>query len=131
MKRCNVLSATVEIADFRERAYTKFCFKLGKTVVGQTSRSLSIRYKEHARYIKQNNPLSAYALHILNHRHQYGPLDKTMTLLKPVQNTSLVTPYETFFIQSLHKNGNLIPEENPQEPNPLYQLAINLPRPTT
>ena len=33
IKRCNVLSAIIEMADFREqRACIKFCFKLGKTV---------------------------------------------------------------------------------------------------
>ena len=32
IKRCNVLSAINEMADFREqRACIKFCFKLGKT----------------------------------------------------------------------------------------------------
>ena len=32
IKRCNVLSAIIEISDFREqRAYIRFCFKLGKT----------------------------------------------------------------------------------------------------
>jgi len=36
---------------------------------GQTSRSLSIRYKEHIRYIRSNNPQTAYALHILQNRH--------------------------------------------------------------
>ena len=35
------------------------------------------RYKEHTRYIKNNNPQSAYALHILN--HEYSPIEKTMT----------------------------------------------------
>ena len=32
IKRCNVLSAIIEMEDFREqRACIKFCFKLGKT----------------------------------------------------------------------------------------------------
>ena len=32
IKRCNVLSAIIKMADFREqRACIKFCFKLGKT----------------------------------------------------------------------------------------------------
>ena len=32
IKRCNILSAIIEMADFREQcACIKFCFKLGKT----------------------------------------------------------------------------------------------------
>ena len=34
IKRCNVLSAIIEMADFREQcACIKFCFKLGKTAI--------------------------------------------------------------------------------------------------
>jgi len=95
-----------------------------KAYVGQTSRNLKQRYKEHTRYIKNNNPQSAYALHILNNQHEYGPIEKTMTLLKPVKNISLLTPYEQFFIQAFHKYGKLISEQNPSEPNPLLQMAI-------
>ena len=40
------------------------------------------RYQEHIRYIKNNDPRSAYALHILNNRHEYGNINDTMTLLK-------------------------------------------------
>ena len=93
--------------------------------MGQTSRSLRLRYKEHERYIKYNNPQSAYAVHILNNRHEYGPIENTMTLLQGLQNATLLTPYEHLFIQSLHKAGRLISEQNPYEPNPLLQLAIN------
>jgi hypothetical protein len=46
--------------------YMLSCITCNKAYVGQTSRSLKLRYKEHARYIKGNNPQSAYALHILN-----------------------------------------------------------------
>jgi len=61
--------------------------------------------------------------------HHYAHLqetkEKTMTLLKPIKNTSLLTPYEQFFIQAFHKSGMLVSEQNPGEPNPLLQMAIN------
>jgi hypothetical protein len=72
-----------------------------------------------------NNPQSAYALHILNNKHEYGPIDKTMNLLKPIKSTFLLFPYELFFTQSLHKAGRLISKQNPGDPHPLLQLAIN------
>jgi len=70
-------------------------------------------------------------IHILNNKHEYGPIEKTMTLLKPVKNTSLLTPYEQFFIQAFHKSGRLVSEQNPGEPNPLLQMAINTSHPPT
>jgi hypothetical protein len=48
-----------------------------------------------------------------------------MRLLKPIKSTSLLFPYELFFMQSLHKAGRLISEQNPGDPHPLLQLAIN------
>jgi len=59
--------------------YQLTCNTYNLSYVGQTCRSLSIRYKEHIRYIRSNNPQSAYALHILQNRHEYGPMDNTMT----------------------------------------------------
>jgi hypothetical protein len=91
----------------------------------RSCRSLKLRYKEHERSIKHNNPQSAYTLHILNNKHEYGPTDKTMSLLKPIKSTSLLFPYELFFMQFLHKAGRLISEQNPGEPHPLLQIAIN------
>ena len=58
-------------------------------------------------------------------RLAWGPIENTMTLLQGLQNITLLTPYEHLFIQSLHKAGRLISEQNPYEPNPLLQLAIN------
>ena len=41
------------------------------------------RHKELIRYIKTNTPVSAYALYILNKRHEYGKAEQTTELLKP------------------------------------------------
>ena len=62
-------------------------------------------------YITYNNPQSAYAQHILHNRHEYGPIDHSMTILKPLNDTTLLTPYEQYFIQTLHQEGQLIPEQ--------------------
>jgi hypothetical protein len=58
-------------------------------------------------------------------------MDQTMTLLKPVTNTSLLTHYELFFIQSLGHTKKLTAEQQTiptglQTPNPLYDLTSRI-----
>ena len=90
--------------------------------VGQTSRNLKSRFREHIRYIKSNDPRSAYALHILNCRHEYGNINNTMTLLKQINTPTLLLPYEQMYIQSFHHNNELIPEQHPNEHNTMFDL---------
>ena len=91
----------------------------------QTSQSLTLRFHKHVRYIKKNNPQSAYAQHILHNQHEYGPMDHLMTILKPLKDMTMLTPYEQYFIQSLHQEGQLIPKQHLGDKNPLLQLAID------
>ena len=49
---------------------------------GQSHRIWKQRYQEHIWYIRHNEPQSAYTLHILNNKHEYSPINNTMTLLK-------------------------------------------------
>jgi hypothetical protein len=77
------------------------------------------------RYITGNNPQSAFALHILNNRHEYGAIDEIMTLLKNIKHKQLLNPYEQYFIQTHYQQNKLITEQNPEEYNPLTQLAID------
>jgi hypothetical protein len=112
----------------RSGIYSLTCNTCQQGYVGQTNRSFKLRYQEHTRYIKNNNPQSAYALHILQNQHEYGPMNTTMNLSKPYSTPSLLTPHEQFFIQSLHKEGRLISEQSPGDPNPLIQLAIDTSR---
>ena len=106
------------------RVYQLTCNICNLLYVGQTSRSLKIRFQEQIRYIRYNNPQSAEALHILQNQHEYGQINSTMTLLKPLNNPSLLLPYERYCIQSLHQEGKRIPEQSPGETNPLFQRSL-------
>jgi len=64
----------------------------------EASCSLKERYQKHIRYIKQQDPQSAYALHILNNNHEYGPINTTMSLLKQITKTTPLIPHERFYI---------------------------------
>jgi len=54
-----------------------------------------------------------------------GSLKDTMSLLKPIHTTSMLIPCEELLIQTFHQNGNLIPEQNCGEQNPLFMLATD------
>ena len=102
--------------------YKITCTTCHKAYVGQTSRNLKSRFREHIRYIKNNDPRSAHALHILNCRHEYGKTDDTMTLLKHINTPTLLLPYEQMYIQSSHHNNEPIPEQHLNEHNPMFDL---------
>jgi hypothetical protein len=83
--------------------------------IGQTSRNLNQRYREHIRYIRNNDTQSAYAQHILQNLHEYGSITDTMSLLKPIHKKSMLIPYEQLFIQIFYHNGNLVTEQGTGE----------------
>jgi len=58
--------------------------------------NINIRHREHIRYIRTNNPLSAYALHILQNRHEYGSIADTLQLLKTSSKGTHMKCWEAF-----------------------------------
>jgi len=109
----------------RPGIYQLKCHTSNHSYVGQTSRNLKTRYNEHIRYIKSNNPQSAYAQHILNNTHEYGTIDSLMTLLKPIHNQHLLTTYEQFYIHSFQNTAISSPN------NPLAAQTHSLTWPST
>ena len=69
--------------------------------VGQSGRSIATRHKEHTRYIRINNPISAYALHVLINRHEYGTAEETLELLKPCNKGTRMNCWEALSHASL------------------------------
>jgi len=66
--------------------------------VGQLGRPITTCYKEHIRYIRQNNPMSAYAMHIPNNRHKFGPAEETLRPLKPCTKGTKMNCWEALYI---------------------------------
>ena len=55
------------------------------------------RNKEHIRYIKTINPVSAYTCYILNNRHAYGNAEQTTEILKLFYKGIKMNYWESFF----------------------------------
>ena len=51
------------------------------------------------RYIKTNNPISAYALHVVGNRHEYGSPEHTIQLLKACSKRNVMNCRESFYMQ--------------------------------
>ena len=68
--------------------YKLTCRTCDKAYIGQINSNIAIRHSEHTRYIRTNNPQSAYAEHILKNRHEYGSFHNTMKLIKPINRPS-------------------------------------------
>jgi hypothetical protein len=83
------------------------------------------RYKEH-RYIKNNNGQSAYATHILNNLHNFGPIDTTMTLIHKARKGKRMNTLEKYYIQCFQFHNKIIQEQTITKLNPLFQLTYNL-----
>jgi hypothetical protein len=102
--------------------YQLKCNTCKRLYIGQPGRPITTRYKEHIRYIKNNNPTSAYATHILNNRHEFGPTDEILKLLIPCTKGSRMNCWESLFIH-MHHNNILIPEQQVTDSNPLFDQA--------
>jgi hypothetical protein len=92
---------------------------------GQTGRHLKVRHKEHVRCIKYNHPQSAYAVHLLDNRHEYETLHETIKLLKTCNKGTKMNCWETFYMQVYQQQGRLIKEQQTPEQNPLFSLVTN------
>ena len=84
---------------------------------------VGIRHREHTRYIKTNNPISAYALHMLNNKHEYGNAGQTIQPLKSCTIGNKMNCQESFYIHIFQQQNSLIDEEKVIDLKPICNLA--------
>jgi hypothetical protein len=103
--------------------YKLKCNTCNRAYIGQSERSIAVRHKEHVRYIRTNNPTSAYALHISNNKYDYGTAEETLQLLKSCHKSTRMNCWEKFYMQLFHQHGTLVNEQRVYDVNPLYEIA--------
>jgi len=69
---------------------------------------------------QSNNPISAYASHILNNKHEYGNVDRTIQLLKQWNKGNNMNRWESFSINIFQQQNILIEKEKVNDLNPLH-----------
>ena len=105
------------------RIYQLKCNTCNRAYIGQSGRPITIRHREHLRYIRNNNPISAYAMHILDNRHECGQAEEFFKLLKTCTKGTRMNCWETIFIHMHYKHSILISEQQVTDTNPLFKLA--------
>jgi hypothetical protein len=91
--------------------YRLICQSCHKVYIGQTGRTLSIRYKEHIRNIRSNKDDSAFEQHILDNQHQYGPMTTIMKIVEQAKKGTIMNIKENFHIYQQNKLNMLIEEQ--------------------
>jgi hypothetical protein len=81
--------------------------------------------RTHQIHKAQWTPISICITH-LKHKVWIWLYQNTMTLLKHIDKTTPLIPYEQLYIQSYYHHKWLIPEQHISEHNPMYQLIYNL-----
>jgi hypothetical protein len=104
--------------------YQLKCNSCNTAYVRQSGTAITVRHKEHLCYIRNNNPMSAYATHILHNRHEFGPAEETLKLFKPCNKGTKMNCWEALYMSMHYKQGLLIPEQQVTNTNPLFDLAI-------
>jgi hypothetical protein len=84
-----------------------------------------VRHSEHTRYIRYSHQQPAYAVHTVNNRHEYGPINETVGLLKTCTMGTKMTSGEAPYMQTYQEQGQLIKEQQAPEHSPLFTLARN------
>jgi hypothetical protein len=68
--------------------------------------------------------MSAYAMHILHNKHEFGPAEETLKLLKPSNKGIKMNCWEALYMNMRYKQDVLIPEQQVTDTNSLFDLAI-------
>lgn len=108
-KLMNLLGSTKDKIDCLHKSgiYSIQCGDCMCEYIGQTKRSILVRYKEHSSYIKHNQGYrSGIASHALNNNH-WNITKNNLRLVKEINDARKLDAYESYYIQKSDNTLNL------------------------
>jgi hypothetical protein len=100
----------------RSATYQLQCNTYHFSYIGQTGSCLEKKDIKNMRYITSSNTHSAYALHVLHNKHEYGPMNVIMSVIHPAPKCRRTNLSETS-IFSFSNNITPASMKNPREIN--------------
>ena len=77
-------------------------------------------------WVKIDQPdVTCFIISLFTAQHVLNVSTSDFRSLRLIVDLFHVLCYEQYYIQSLHHEGKLIPEQSPGETNPLFQMTIN------
>ena len=88
--------------------YQLTCPTCNKKYIGQTERTLKIRFQEHFRDFKQGNRKSSFAQHLLENGNSIGTMEDVMKTVQITNKCQMMDTLERFYIFRETKTNNQI-----------------------
>jgi hypothetical protein len=93
--------------------------------VGQTGRSIRIRFAEYFRDYKYNTNKSKFAQHLLDNKHSIGPIEDIMEVLYKTNKGKLMDTMERYYIYKEMQMNNQINDRNTAKPNIIFDTLVH------
>jgi len=91
---------------------------------GQTGRSFNIRFREHLRDFKNGYGKSRFAQHLLENRHDIGPMNDIIDTLYFTNKGRLMDAIESFYIFRETKLNNQINDRLTVKHNIIFETIV-------
>ena len=102
---CHLVSTQLQLTNISYKIKPSWCIIYSKCMCTSSVLFITSTVSDLSRSITRRNKCqSAYALHILNGKNEYGTIGDTTTLLKHIDTPSLL-PYKQLHIQLFHHNN--------------------------
>ena len=93
--------------------YKLICPDCNKAYVGQTGRSVEVRFSEHKNAFKKNSYTSNFAKHLIEQAHSFSSIQNTMQILQRHNKGAHLNTIEQYYIYAeFTKNYHLNDEHN-------------------